>query len=96
METYDPTDDILNFRDFRSPWVRVESADRVLRGGTTKHVLDGEIVRPLAYNATQNLVLLYMPNSGWPLVVCRSESPDKGYGELLHYYENIWAFSGDK
>ena len=94
METYDPTDDIMNFRDYPLPWDRVESTDRVFHGsGSSKHALEGEIVRPIAYNATERLVLLY--TGGYPLVVCRSDSPNGGYGEIVCWYENISHFDSD-
>jgi hypothetical protein len=97
MEIYDPTDDIINFRDYRLPWVGVDGPDRAFHScSLAEHALEGETVRPIAHNATDGLVLLYMPNSGWPLAICRSDSPDGDYGELLHYYENIWAFEHDE
>ncbi len=92
METYDPTSDILAFRDYRAPWVRIESADRIFRSQSSAHPFEGETVRPLAYNDAEKLILLYRPHAGWPLAICQAESANDGYGHLLHYHENIWSF----
>jgi hypothetical protein len=88
MEIYDPTNDIRRFRDFRAPWVRIDHPERLLHG---------QRAQPIAFNATQQLVLLHMldDTATYALSVFRSGSPDGPYGELLSSYENISQFDAD-
>jgi hypothetical protein len=49
-------------------------------------------VRPLAFNATDKLVLLHNLDCGMPLAVYRGDSPEGPYGEDIGGFENIWHF----
>ena len=86
MEIYDPTDDILRFRDFRPPWVYVDCPERLFQESR---------VQPIAFNQTEHLVLLHILDDQAPwmiLSVFRSDSADGPYGELVYSCENIWHF----
>jgi hypothetical protein len=88
MEVYDPTDDILRFRAFRPPWVRVECVERLFHE---------QRVQPIAFIQRDGLVLLHMldDSAAYALSVFRSDSPESEYGELVGSYENIWHFDAN-
>jgi hypothetical protein len=92
MEIYDPTDDILNFRAYRPPWKRVDKSLQPFHA--VGHFLDGAPLQAVAYNATDELVLLFSPEGDYALFVAHSPSPDGPYGALVTAFENISAFDG--
>jgi|SRR5882724_2175513 len=96
METYDPTEDIEKFRDYRLPWVRVECPEMQFHSASVpSHPLEGQRVRALAFDATRKLVLLHIVEGGFPLAVCTGDSPKSGFGDVDSYYENIWFFDSE-
>ena len=88
MEIYDPTDDILRFRDFKTPWVRVDCVEQEVAG------VEGLKIRPIAFNARDQLVLFHNvgPSVDCALSMYSSASPEGPRGKEIAGYENIWHF----
>lgn len=87
MEIYDPTSDILSFRDFSPPWLYVICPERLFQNTR---------VQPIAFNQSESLVLLHILEDPAPwmiLSVFQCDSVEGPYRKLEAEYENIWHFA---